>query len=211
MTLAAARRTGPESAPAPAPDPAPGPAGAGRRVPARGRRGPRLAVGVVAACTVAYALLPAVVRLDEAAPTLPAAAGLEVATWGSEGAWFLRYVHGGQVSVTVPLHNPTALPLTVDAVEPPSQARPLLALVATSGPGTVPPFSTRDVRLTFRYGNCRYYHERAAQTVDRLRVWGHTLGRGFTEEVTLSRPVVVHGQVIVNCPDRTLVRGDDRR
>jgi hypothetical protein len=37
------------------------------------------------------------------------------------------------------------------------------------------------------------------------------VGRAFTEPLGFERPLAVHGQVILDCPDRTLVRGDDRR
>lgn len=165
----------------------------------------------VVALVAAYAALPLFVRLDESVPVLPAGAGLEVEQFGATGSVFLHYEHGGTVTVEVPLHNPTPLPLTVDDVAVPDRSRPLLDLTDVGGTAAVPPFGTRSVELTFRYGNCRYYHERSAQTVDRLTITGSTLGRDFSTVVTLSEPLVVHGQVILDCPDRTLVRGDDRR
>jgi hypothetical protein len=42
-------------------------------------------------------------------------------------------------------------------------------------------------------------------------VEGSVLGRGFTSEVALGYPLALHGQVINNCPDRTLTRGDEVR
>jgi len=174
--------------------------------------GPRWWLGPVAlAVAAAYAVLPGLVRLEGAPPRVGDGAGLEVSRFGTSGSVFLRYQHDGTTTVTVPLHNPTALPVAVDAVTTPSHPKPLLSLEAASEVGTVPPFATRPVHLTFRYGNCRFYHERAAQTVDRLVVTGSVLGRGFSDDVPLAEALVVHGQVILDCPDRTLVRGDDVR
>ena len=67
------------------------------------------------------------------------------------------------------------------------------------------------VDLSFEYTNCRYYHERANNTYDQVLVTGTVLGREVTRTIDLTVPMVVHSQVIMNCPDRTLIRGDDRR
>ena len=37
------------------------------------------------------------------------------------------------------------------------------------------------------------------------------LGRGFERDLALEHPLALHGQIINNCPDRTLTRGDDVR
>lgn len=190
----------------------PAPTGTAVARGARHRWRGRWRVGaVLLALVAAYVVLPAFARLEGGAPRVGEAAGLEVGRFGPTGSVFLHYEHGRTVTVTVPLHNPTALPVSVDRVGTPPHPRPLLALESTTGTGTVPPFATREVALTFRFGNCRYYHERAAQTVDRLVVEGSTLGRDLTTEVPLAEQLVVHGQVILDCPDRTLVRGDDLR
>ena len=76
---------------------------------------------------------------------------------------------------------------------------------------TLLPGQDGSVELAFEYTNCRYYHERANNTVDRVRVTGTVLGREVVRTVELVTPVVVHSQVIINCPERTFVRGDDRR
>lgn len=166
---------------------------------------------VVVALVAAYAALPVFVRLEAAAPEVPAGGGLEVGRFGTTGSVFLHYDHGRTVTVTVPLHNPTALPISVERVGAPHHPKPLATLESATDAGTIPPFATREVELRFRFDNCRYYHERAAQTIDRLAVAGSTLGRDVTTEVPLAEQLVVHGQVILDCPDRTLVRGDDLR
>lgn len=187
----------------------PAPAGTTAPSPSSRRRW-RLAA-VVLGLLAAYAALPVFVRLEGAAPEVPAGAGLEVGRFGTTGSVFLHYEHGRTVTVTVPLHNPTALPVSIGRLDAPPHSEPLAALESSSDPGTIPPFATREVELTFRFDNCRYYHERAAQTIDHLTVAGSTLGRDVTTEVPLAEQLVVHGQVILDCPDRTLVRGDDLR
>lgn len=168
-------------------------------------------VVVVLAVVAAYVALPHFVRLEGDRPQVGGGAGLELSRFGPSGTVFLRYRHDRTVTVTVPLHNASALPLTVDRVRVPPHPKPLVSLESVSDAGGIPPFATRPVELTFRFGNCRHYHERAAQAVDRLVVGGSTLGREFTVDVPLAEQLVVHGQVILDCPDRTLVRGDDRR
>lgn len=170
----------------------------------------RLAAAVVG-LLVAYAVLPVFVRLEGASPEVPTGAGLEVGRFGTTGSVFLHYEHGRTVTLTVPLHNPTALPVSVGRVDAPPHPKPLATLESSSDAGTIPPFATGEVELTFRFDNCRYYHERAAQTIDHLTVTGSTLGRDVTTAVSLAEQLVVHGQVILDCPDRTLVRGDDLR
>jgi hypothetical protein len=44
-----------------------------------------------------------------------------------------------------------------------------------------------------------------------VRVSGTVLGRETSVLVDLEVPLVVHSQVILDCPERTLVRGDDVR
>lgn len=178
--------------------------------PSRWRR--RAAIALVVAVGT-WALLPTAVRLQ---PTVDVAlagdAGLLVEGYGAGGAYFLHYRHGETVTMTVPVHNESPLPLTVtgvDLVEPPY---PLIepatgALDAV----TIAPFGTVQVPLTFVYANCRYYHERGTNTFDRAIVTGEVLGRDVVEQVHFAVPVVVHSQIILQCPDRTLVRGDDRR
>lgn len=179
----------------------------------RRRRVVRPAVVVVALLALAWSALPLTVELDDGvAIQVPVDAGLLVPEYGERGAHFLHYRHGETVTVEVPVSNRGPLPISIDSVSPSAQDHPLLEPVEASGvPLELGPLDSGSVRLTLRYGNCRYYHERSAAVIDELVVTGSVLGRGLTETVTLARPLAVHGQVILGCPDRTLVRGDDVR
>jgi hypothetical protein len=181
--------------------------------PGQQRRGARRAVLTLLMIGLAWAALPLAVDLDDAVvPQLPVDAGLLVPEYGDRGAHLLHYRHGETVTVEVPVSNRGPLPISIDEVSLPGQQHPLLEPVAASGlPLELGAFDSGSVRLTLRYGNCRYYHERSAAVVDELVVAGSVLGRRLTETVGLGRPLVVHGQVILDCPDRTLVRGDDVR
>lgn len=168
---------------------------------------------VVAALALGYPLLGhAVVLEDRVSPDLPVDAGLFVAEYGPEGTYFLHYRHHESVVVTVPVHNDGPLPVEVDRVtlsDPDGYT--LLVPVGAPDPVTVAPFGSADVPVEVRFDNCRYWHERGARTVTDVHVHGTVLGRSFEETVALSHPLAVHAQVILDCPDRTLVRGDDRR
>ena len=178
--------------------------------PRRGRRA-LWGVGVVG-LVVAWALSPAFVRLEQGvAPQLPVEAGLLVPEYGAGGTYALHYRHHETVTLTVPIRNSGPLPLSLDDIGLPDEPRPLLVAEGANLPLRIAPWSTEEVTLTMRFDNCRYYHERSADTWDRVLVEGSVLGRGFESEVELAFPVAVHGQVINNCPDRTLTRGDDVR
>lgn len=168
---------------------------------------------VAAAAVVAtYTVLPAGVRLDDVVVAdLPVDAGLAVAGYGPQGRHFLHYEHGETLTVGVPVRNSGPLPVRVDEVVLDEPAYPLLEPVGATRPVTVAPFEQAVVEVTVRFANCRYYHERATQTVSTATVTGSVLGREFHEQVTFRQPLTVHAQVIVDCPDRTLVRGDDTR
>lgn len=181
--------------------------------PGRRRRRPSVlwllaAVGV----TVGWVLLPHTVRLgQEATPELPVGAGLLVPEYGADGTYGLHYRHHETVTVTVPVHNGGPLPIRVDRMELDRQPLPLLVRVDDNLPLAVGPGEEADVTLTLRFDNCRFYHERSADTWDQVHVGGSVLGRDFRTELALAFPLALHGQVIGDCPDRTLARGDEVR
>ena len=145
---------------------------------------------------------------------LDADAGLMVEGYGPAGTFALDYRFGEQVLVTVPVANDSPVPLRVESVELVEPAYPLMEPVpdgAVVEPFTLLPGQSGEVDLSFEFTNCRYYHERANNAYEQVRVSGSVLGRPVTRTVDLAVPLVVHSQVILNCPDRTLVRGDDRR
>ena len=166
----------------------------------------------VAGLAAGWALLPLGVRLDpEVAPSLPVDAGLQIREYGREGTFALHYRHHDLVTLSVPVDNGGPLPITIDAADLDDGPLPLLVPVEDNLPVEVGAWGAEVVELTFRFDNCRYYHERSAVTWDRVDVEGSVLGRGFNRELELEYPIALHGQVIRNCPDRTLVRGDDVR
>jgi len=159
-----------------------------------------------------WAVLPATVRLGQAVePELPVEAGLLVRAYGETGTYGLRYRHEETVTITVPVRNGGPLPMRIDEAGLGTSSLPLLVPADDNLPVEIGPWETADLQLTLRFDNCRYYHERAVDTWDEVLVEGSVLGRGFDDEVTLAYPLALHAQVITNCPDRTLVRGDDIR
>ena len=176
---------------------------------------PRYAVVGVAGLAVAWALLPLGVRLDQdAAAELPGDAGLMVPEYGDAGTFALHYRHHEEVTVTVPVGNDGPLPVRVTAADLgdiDDESLSLLVPVDDNLPLRVGPWSDAGLELTFRFDNCRHYHERSADTWDHVDLTGSVLGREFEREVTLEHPLALHGQIINACPDRTLTRGDDVR
>lgn len=168
-------------------------------------------VGVVG-LALAWALLPFGVRLDqEATPQLPVDAGLLVPEYDEGGTFGLHYRHREEVTITVPVGNDGPLPLRITEADLDSGELPLLVPVDDNLPLKVGPWDDSELEVTLRFDNCRYYHERSADTWDHVDIAGSVLGRGFDREVALSSPLALHGQIINDCPDRTLTRGDDVR
>ena len=169
-----------------------------------------LAVAAVVLGT--WLAIPALGPVTSATPAVSRGDGLDVADYGRSGAVFLHYRHGEQASVRLSIPNRAPVPSTITGVTVREEPKPLLTPVGASPlPVQVPAGGSTSVELRLEFGNCRYWHERGAQTVSSLRVSGSTAGREWTRDVELTEPLVVHSQVIGNCPDRTLVRGDDTR
>lgn len=175
-------------------------------------------IGIVAALLVGgFFALPLLVRLgQDVTPRIDGPDGLAVEKYGAQGTHFVHYTHGQQFTVTVPLTNDGPLPISVTDVRLTDEVSPLVTTESVSTdaatlPVTIGPGDTVPVVLTARFGNCRYYHERAVQTMSGAIVRGDVLGRPFRELAGFDHPLAVHSQVILRCPDRTLVRGDDIR
>ena len=199
---------------APAPTAAPARPG-GRR---RGRGRPLLWVGgaLVALAAVALALVrsigvegPATIRFapDAEAVSLPAFEG---------GTHALRYRHGGTVSFAFPIRSTGLLPSTVASVRIGPERHSLLVVedVTVDGlplPARLGRGETATVEVTARYANCRYYHERELQTLAAATVETSAMGVHVTRTVPFDHPLVVPSPMIVECPERTLVRDDDVR
>ncbi|WP_322937185.1 hypothetical protein [Nocardioides bizhenqiangii] len=169
------------------------------------------AVGVTGVA-LGWALLPFGVRVDQTVtPDLPVDAGLLVPGYGDEGTYALDYRHHEEVTVRLPVSNDGPLPIRVTDADLDSEPLPLLATVDDNLPLRVGPWGEAQLELTLRFDNCRHYHERSADTWDHLDLAGSVLGREFERELALEYPLALHGQIINNCPDRTLTRGDDVR
>jgi hypothetical protein len=182
----------------------------------RRRRAGVVALAAALALAAAWLLSPHLLRLAPPAVTAGQLdgepGGLLVEGYGAAGTYALHYRYGETVTLRVPLANDSPVPLHVTDVELVEPTYPLLEPVGDGPrPFTLLPGQDGSVELAFEYTNCRYYHERANNTVDRVRVTGTVLGREVVRTVELVTPVVVHSQVIINCPERTFVRGDDRR
>ena len=170
------------------------------------------ALGVTATLGAAWALAPHLVTVHSPEVALAPDAGLFVDGYGDAGTYALHYRYGERVELTVPLDNASAVPWRVTDVELVEPDFPLLEPVGGLGePVTLAPYGDGEVGLLFEYANCRYYHERANNSYDQVRVSGTVLGRETSVLVDLEVPLVVHSQVILDCPERTLVRGDDVR
>ena len=187
---------------------------AGQPAERGGRRRRSWVTAVLVLVLGGWLLAPYAVRVAPPEVALDADAGLMVEGYGPAGTFALDYRFGEQVLVTVPVANDSPVPLRVESVELVEPAYPLMEPVpdgAVVEPFTLLPGQSGEVDLTFEFTNCRYYHERANNAYEQVRVSGSVLGRPVTRTVDLAVPLVVHSQVILNCPDRTLVRGDDRR
>lgn len=170
------------------------------------------AAAVVVVLGLGWALLPATVGLGQGVdPELPVDAGLLVPEYGEDGTYALHYRHHEEITLTVPVRNRGPLPLVIDRADLDTVPFSLVESVGGNLPVEIGPWDTADVELTLRFDNCRYYHERSADQWDAVLVEGSVVGRGFDSEVTLAYPLAIHGQIINNCPDRTLTRGDDVR
>lgn len=179
------------------------------------RRRLRLWAGAALALLLGgWLLAPHAVRVEPPRLVLDADAGLMVEGYGPAGTYALDYRFGEEVLVQVPVTNDSAVPLHVESVELVEPTYPLMVPVdegSSIEPFTLLPGQSGEVVLAFEFTNCRYYHERANNAYEQVRFTGSVLGRPVTRTVDLAVPLVVHSQVILNCPDRTLVRGDDRR
>ena len=207
MSLLDAR---PDAAP-PSPRTASAAPRAGARDPGR-RRAVVALVALVALVAGGWALAPQAVRVAPPQPSVSAADGLLVDGYGPAGTLALRYRYGQRLALTLPLQNASALPFRVTDARLVQPAYPLLAPVG--GPVEsvmLAPFGDGEVVLELEFANCRYYHERANNSYAQVQLSGTVLGRDVSRTVELAVPLVVHSQVILDCPERTFVRGDDRR
>lgn len=156
---------------------------------------------------------PLLVRFER--PVTPSISGAENATvpgFDGVGAHVVGYEHHGYVDVVVPLVNEGPLPVLVTGVELTQEPSPLVTTVETDLPGMLAPGERGAVVIRGRFDNCRYYHERELQSYEAVTVRSRVAGIAPASTVLpLDLPVLVHSPMVVDCPDRTLDRGDDVR
>lgn len=165
----------------------------------------------------AYFAAPHLVRLKaDEPPSFSAGAVVTVPSFGERGAHILAYEYGKEFTVRVSISNSGPVPMTVTDVALTNEPRPLAETIGVRVAGerlplTFWPGETLRVELRVRFGNCRYYHEREMQSMPGAVVTGHVLGASAVATAPFDHDLVAHSPMIIGCPDRTLVRGDDRR
>lgn len=174
-------------------------------------------LGVVVALLGAYLATPHLVRLEaDAAPRFSPGAAVTVPSYGERGTHILAYRYGEEFTIGVPVTNSGVVPVEVTEIRLTDEPRPLVETTSVRAEGsplptTLWPGETVRIELRARFDNCRYYHEREMQTMPGLVVDGRVLGLPATASARLDHDLVAHSPMIIGCPDRTLVRGDDRR
>lgn len=152
----------------------------------------------------------------EGTPAFSSGAAVTVPGYDEHGVHILGYQHGAEFTVGVTLVNRSPVPLDVTDVRLTDEPRPLVETVGVkldgrSLPVSLAPGESVRMELRARFGNCRYYHEREMQNMTAAMVTGELLGRSVSVEARFDRDFLVHSPMIVSCPERTLVRGDDLR
>jgi hypothetical protein len=136
--------------------------------------------------------------------------------FGDRGAHVLAYHHGEQLDFSFPIENAGRLPLTLETIRMSDEARSMLQVERVTVDGRPLPLqldagASAAVRVTARYTNCRYYHEREVEVFRSAIVGSTVLGMAMTRQAAFDYDLVLHSPMIVGCPDRTLDRNDDRR
>lgn len=140
---------------------------------------------------------------------------------------FVIYQHGREIRYALELRNDGPVPITIEdvpvdhLVDDLRLIRPTAVLLApdrTGGTGSTDgarpfePFrldrgARRTVLVTGEFANCAYYTERAMDVIRSQPVTWSIAGWSRTDEVGLSRHVVVRSPHIRACPDRVMDRG----
>lgn len=197
-----------------------------RRV--RARRGALVVVLVLAIAGAAAALLRYQPLAQSGDLTLSTdMQAVTVEEFDMTGAHILRYADGGYVSYAVTLRNTGPLPVTVTGVALPEESerrllQPVAAGLATGGSPeagqmqTLEPVSLaageqQQIVVQARFDNCKYYTERAIETVDQQVITFRVAGVPRTATVHFERPLLVRSPTINRCADRTMDRSENQR
>ncbi|MDX1658478.1 MAG: hypothetical protein R3343_06630 [Nitriliruptorales bacterium] len=182
------------------------------RAPRRGRRWPLLVGGAaIAVLVVAWLLAP------QAAAFTPSG-DLEVrdAQWATlaqfeGGMELLKYEHQADATIAVPVRNDGPLPVTITGVELTDENLPMFEVVDGGEPVRLGAGEVGELVVRGRFDHCKYYTERAMQLYPSATIHFQTLGRAGSTEVVLDRQLAVRSPTIVDCPDRVMDRGYNRR
>lgn len=176
--------------------------------PAGGRRTPRRrVVAGVAAVAVAVGSTLAVppVELAQAGPVGfdGDATHLTIEGFDDRGVYSLRYVHGEDAEVRVPVRNDGWLTTTLTGISFDGRPAPMIDPVGTRGtPVELAPGEAAELVVYVRFDNCEYYTERAMDVYDDVTVTSRTAGIETSSTVTLDHALVVRSPMMTTCPDR---------
>jgi hypothetical protein len=202
--------------PAPAPEAAPTDGSDAGPTPPGSRRSPRrrlilasaAVVMVVALAAGLLAVRPPQVTQSGGAVFADGAVSLAVEEFDERGVYSLRYVHGEQTEIRVPVRNDGPLPTTVTGIRLDGRTRPMIVPVGAVGvPVRLAPGEEATVGVQVRFDNCEFYTERAMDVYGGLTVDQRTLGVAGTGSVRLDHQLVVRSPMMVTCPDRVSDRG----
>lgn len=184
------------------------PAPAGRRRRRPGRR--TVAVAALGAVVAGGLLVAPPVDLVQAAAVSfdDGATHLTVEGFDERGLYSLRYVHGEDAEVRVPVRNDGWLPTTVTAIALDGRPAPMIEPVGTAGtPVELAPGEEATLVVRVRFDNCEYYTERAMDVYDEVAVSSRTAGVATSTQVALDHALVVRSPMMTTCPDRVSDRG----
>ncbi len=164
-----------------------------------------------------WAGAPSAVALEPAGPL--GAEGTDfatIATFGTRGAYALRYVDHGYVTLRVPVRNDGAVAVTIDAADLGDDALRLLdpvldGTVAGDLPVTLAAGESTELALTVRMDNCEFYTERAMDVFDGVDLDVEVLGRSVSQHLRFDHDLVVRSPMMVTCPDRVRNRDGNQR
>lgn len=197
--------------PSPAPHPTSDPVQAAHG-PERPRRGLRAllpwAVGAISGVAVMAAVVVPPVELGQAGPiSFARTANLTVTDFDARGVHSLRYVHGAEAGITVPLRNDGWLPMTVTGVSFDPRSAPMLVAGEVTGvPVVIAPGERAEVTLRVSFGNCEYYTERAIDVYDGVTVTARTVGLPTDRAIAFDHQLVVRSPMMTTCPNRVTDR-----
>lgn len=194
------------------PTPGPAPSDPGLGTPAVGGRRRRtwvVAGTLVAAVAAASWLVPPVELAQAGDVTFDAGSvNRTIEEFDARGLYALRYVHGDEAEIRIPVRNVGWLPTTVTGVTLDGRPDPMIVPLGTAGmPVALAPGETTTLGIRVRFDNCEFYTERAVDLYGAVTVATNTLGLGRTHDVVLDHDLAVRSAVMTTCSDRVSDRG----